>query len=286
MGTVTNLTQQQVENIQIDEGVIFLDYGETTERLLAPTRGGGEFNASVTVRDIEFDGKNGKTAGTQIIEAQAASLKVNSLCMSQNDLALAIPNCSITGTGSAAVIKNPKSGVIPISAYLKNVTMFAKLLGGAFKKIVIYNAMHETGFTAKAVQKSEGELGLEFQAHYTTADLDGDLWEVKEVAAYKAPQFMSAATSTTGTKVIITFNHEMAAAGLISTDFAVEESDAAKIISSAAIGSDAHTVELTLSASVTKGNTLNVSYTKGTLANTSGVLADTFTEKPVTNNKA
>lgn len=183
MGTVTNLTQQQIQKIQIDEGVIYLNYGETDERLLAPTRGGGEFNASVTVRDIEFDGRNGKTAGMQAIEEQSATLKVTSICMSQEQLALAIPNCSITGTGSTAVLKNPKTGIIPSTAYLKNVTMFAKLIDGTYKKITIFNAMHESGFTAKAVQKAEGELSLEFNAHYTTDALDGDLWEVKEVAS-------------------------------------------------------------------------------------------------------
>ena len=57
---ITNLTTKQIESIQIDEGVIFLNYGESDERLLAPTRGGGEFAATVTVRDIEFDGRHGK----------------------------------------------------------------------------------------------------------------------------------------------------------------------------------------------------------------------------------
>lgn len=33
---ITNLTTKQIESIQIDEGVIFLNYGETDERLLAP----------------------------------------------------------------------------------------------------------------------------------------------------------------------------------------------------------------------------------------------------------
>ena len=54
---VTNLTTKQIESIQIDESVIFLNYGEEDEQFLAPTRGGGEFAATVTVRDIEFDGK-------------------------------------------------------------------------------------------------------------------------------------------------------------------------------------------------------------------------------------
>ena len=177
---VTNLTTKQIESIQIDEGLIFLNYGEDTQRLLAPTRGGGEFAATVTVRDIEFDGRHGKTAGTQVIEEQGASLKVTTLCMSQENLALAIPTCTVSNAEGNA-IKNPPTGVIPMSAYLKNVTMFAKTIGGKYKKIIIYNAMHETGFTAKAVQKAEGELALELLAHYPHSDLDGDLWKVEEI---------------------------------------------------------------------------------------------------------
>lgn len=177
---VTNLTKKQIESIQIDESVIFLNYGETEERFLAPTRGGGEFAATVTVRDIEFDGKHGKTAGTQVIEEQGASIKVTTLCMSQENLALAIPNCTIASE-DGKTIKNPKTGVIPLEAYLKNITMFAKLISGKYKKITIYNPMHETGFTAKAVQKAEGELAFEFLAHYPHSDLDGDLWEVTEI---------------------------------------------------------------------------------------------------------
>lgn len=105
--------------------------------------------------------------------------------MSQENLALAIPTCTVS-SASGKVIKNPKTGVIPLSAYLKNVTMFAKLIGGGYKKITIHNPMHETGFTAKAVQKAEGELAFEFVAHYPHSDLDGDLWQVEEVT--QAPE--------------------------------------------------------------------------------------------------
>ena len=54
MPTVTNLTKKQVESIQIDEGLVFVDFGLETERKLAPTRGGGEFSADpMSVVDIE-----------------------------------------------------------------------------------------------------------------------------------------------------------------------------------------------------------------------------------------
>lgn len=177
----TNLTTHQIESIQIDESVIFLNYGETDEQFLAPTRGGGEFAATVTVRDIEFDGRHGKTEGVQVIEEQGASIKVTTLCISQENLARAIPTCVVQTGSEGSIIKNPATGVIPASAYLKNVTMFAKTIGGKYKKITIFNAMHETGFTAKAVQKAEGELAFEFIAHYPYNDLDGDLWKVEEI---------------------------------------------------------------------------------------------------------
>lgn len=191
---VTNLTKQQIESIQIDESVIFLDYGEETEQFLAPTRGGGEFAATVTVRDIEFDGRHGKTAGTQVIEEQGASIKVTTLCMSQENLARAIPSC-VVEDDEGKTIKNPKTGVIPLSAYLKNITMFAKLISGKYKKITIYNPMHETGFTAKAVQKAEGELAFEFLAHYPHTDLDGDLWKVEEISQPPATAAAAAASA-------------------------------------------------------------------------------------------
>ena len=105
--------------------------------------------------------------------------------MSQENLARAIPCCTVA-SDEGKTIKNPPTGVIPMSAYLKNVTMFAKTIGGKYKKITIYNPMHETGFTAKAVQKAEGELAFEFLAHYPHSDLDGDLWKVEEIA--QAPE--------------------------------------------------------------------------------------------------
>ena len=177
---ITYLTTAQIENIQIDEGVVYLDYGETGEVLLAPTRGGGEFSATAQVRDIEFDGRHGKTSGMQVIEEQAASLKVTTLNMSQSNLAMAIPTAVVDSSQNAnSAVKNP---ILP-AKYHKNVTMFCKTIGGKYKKITIYNPLHEGGINMKAVQKAEGELALEFLAHYAYSDLDGDLWKVEELSS-------------------------------------------------------------------------------------------------------
>ena len=119
MPTVTNLQKKDVDKIQIDEGLIYIDYGETTERKLGPTRGGGEFKGTVSIRQIEFDGRSGKTAGMEVIEEQEAYLKVNSLCCSQDDLKRTLPGAVIEGEGDSKIIKNPRCGVIPDEAYAK-----------------------------------------------------------------------------------------------------------------------------------------------------------------------
>ena len=103
--------------------------------MLAPTRGGGEFKATVTVRDIEFDGRNGKTAGMQVIEENAASLAVTLLGMTQENLRLAIPGAKAAADDTTGAIKNPKVGVIADDKYWKNIVMFAKTLDGKYKKL-------------------------------------------------------------------------------------------------------------------------------------------------------
>ena len=278
---VRNLTTKQIENIQLDEGIIFLNYGLPTQRLLAPTRGGGEFAANMTVRDIEFDGKQGKTAEMQVIEEQNASLKVTTIDMSQENLALAIPNC-VVEDDDGKTIRNPRSGVIVNDSYLENVTMFTKALGGKYKRITIYKAMHETGLSTKAVQKAEGELALEFAAHYKKEDLDGDLWEIKDVTDFAAPIFASAVT-TSSTKISVTFNEELDSTTLAYGDFAVLMSDANKAVSAAALKTgDNKVVELTV-ASLSAGKTVTVAYTAGTLKGKNGIAVQSFTAQPVEN---
>lgn len=174
-----NLTTAQVEKIQIDEGIIYLDYGETTERMLAPVRGGGEFTVTNTIRNIEHDFARGAEKGLQVIEKQEAKLKVAALSLTQANLALAIPGCIVAQDNS---ITNGDNGVIPDASYLANVTMFAKLLNGDYKKIQIFNPMHEGALGIKAVPKGEGELALEFNAHFDPTDNSAIVWQISEIA--------------------------------------------------------------------------------------------------------
>jgi hypothetical protein len=177
-----NLTTSQVEHIQFEEGLLFRDYGLPTQEIIAPTRGGGEFTAKVAVRDIEYDGRVAKAMGMQVIESMEATLKLTTICSSQENLRRTLPNLDVTGTGDSAVLSNPKEiGVVKPENYAGNITMFARLIGGHWKKITLNNAMNEADMGFKAVPKSENELGMTIYAHINPLDTSQALWTLEEV---------------------------------------------------------------------------------------------------------
>ncbi len=176
-----NLTRQEVEKIQIEESVNYINFGLENERMIGVTRGGSEFTVTNTIRDIEHDGRKGKTKGLQVVESQEAKLKLTTLTSSQENIALAIPGCEVIDDDGKTVITNGDNTVISEDDYVENITSFAKTLDGKYKKIAIFNAMHEGGFTSKAQQKAEGEIALEFDAHFNPYDVTEKIWRIEDI---------------------------------------------------------------------------------------------------------
>ena len=177
------LTQQQVENIQIDHGIVYVNYGEDDQKMLGPTRGGGQFQVTKNIRDIEFDGRKGKTKGLQVVDEIDAQLTVTHLDASLETLQLAMPYADYDATGKKITCAGNNVGIIPEEAYLKNVTMFAKVVGGGYKKITLFNAMSEADFTLTAAPKGEGEMPLEVYAHWDPMDDEAELYTIEDVDA-------------------------------------------------------------------------------------------------------
>ncbi len=178
---LVDLTQDQINKIQIDEGVVVINFGEENEKILGPTRGGAEFVATPSIRDIEFDGRKGKTAGMQVKDGEDVSLKINTLCCSQENLAMAIPNAS-PKSDTENIIEQGDFGLIKSDNYLKNVAVVTKMLDGTFKILIVKNAMHEGAFNFKTASKSENEHNLEFLGHYNPLNSNEKIWSVKESA--------------------------------------------------------------------------------------------------------
>lgn len=175
--SLVRLTQGQTEKIQIDEGIVVFDLGEANETVLGPTRGGAEFTATPSIRDIEYDGRVGKTMGLQVKDGEDVSLKINTLNCSQETLKKAIPNASLDNN---QVLSQGDFGVIKSNNYIGSVSIITKTLDDKFKILTMKNAMHEGAFGFKAVQKAENEMNLEFIGHYDYTNPDDKIWNIKD----------------------------------------------------------------------------------------------------------
>ncbi len=177
--------KKQLENIQIDYATIYANYGESNQRLLGPTKGGGSFEATAEIRDIEFDGSRGKTKGMQYIDSIEAVLKVVSLAITDEDLELAMPflKKSTEDGNNTYICDGDSIGIVENEKYLKNITAFGKKTGGKYVKITLFNAMNEAPFSLSMIPKGEGEMSLEVYGHWEsddTANMD-ELFEITNV---------------------------------------------------------------------------------------------------------
>lgn len=191
----TKITKEQIENIQLDHGILFKNYGLETQELLAPIRGGTNFKVERTYRNIEFDGAKGKTKGLKTIDDENATLTVKTLNASLETFADKLPSAKITrdssGTNKITKIEATNIGIISEDEYIENITAFAQKISGEFVKITITNALDENGLDFSAVQKAEGEIELAYSAHheydsskakplYTIENIEEISYEVEE----------------------------------------------------------------------------------------------------------
>lgn len=180
----TKTRKVDVENIQIDHGIIFRNYSLENQNLLAPIRGGGNFKVERTIRQIEFDGQGGKTKGTEVIDDENATITATTLNASLETLSLALPGAKVTKSepdGKITKIESSDLGIIPDSAYDTNVTMFCKTIKGDYLKITIYDAMADNGLDFSAVQKAEGEIELAFAAHHEYDNEKKTIYDIEKI---------------------------------------------------------------------------------------------------------
>lgn len=173
------LVKDDINKIQIDEGIVVINYGQEDQKILGPTRGGVECTITPSIRDIEFDGRKGKTKGLQVKDGEDAELKVSTLCCSLENLQLALHGAK---SATDSVEQDEEGfGVIADTEYLNNVAVVTKMLDGTFKVLTINNAMHEGAFSFKTTSKAENEHALDFFAHYDPIN-GGAIWKIEDEA--------------------------------------------------------------------------------------------------------
>lgn len=172
-----NVTAAQIKNILLDTGVVYVDYGEVSERILAPTRGGNSFVVEQDVKIIDRDCALGKEKDLRRTIMEDATLTVRLMDISIANLQLALRSATATATK----ITSTTDGVIAESEYLKNVTLIAKDLEGKNKIITLFNAMADNGLSIDMTDKDESVVEVVFAGHRDPTDYTKPLYTIEEV---------------------------------------------------------------------------------------------------------
>ena len=115
MARKTNgLTKETVDRFVIDAGAVYLNVGEVDERLLGATRGGNEFTIDQDIKLIEIDGVKGATMGARRIVESNATLKVNLLELTSENIMLAIAGADATDYTDPSITPAPTLSLIHI----------------------------------------------------------------------------------------------------------------------------------------------------------------------------
>ena len=173
-----NLTTQQIKNIMLDTGVVYLNYGELGERVLAPTRGGNSFVVEQEVREIERDGALGKEKGLRRVITENAMLTVRLMDLSIENIKLALAGANVTGD----TISSTTDGTIAEAEYLKNVTLIGVDMEGKNKIITLYNAMADNGLSFEMADKDESVVELAFSGHRNPTNYSEPLYTIEEAS--------------------------------------------------------------------------------------------------------
>jgi len=189
---LSTVTSAQINNILIDVGVVYLDYGLGTQRILAPTQG-CSFEVKQDIKQIDRDGALGKEKGLRRIIKEDATLKVKFMDMSIANLKMVLAG----STATATKVTSTSTGTIASSEYFTNITVIGTDMEGKNKIITLFNPLVDNGLKMDFKDKDETMVEAEFSGHRDPTSGTPTLYTIEEVTS-AAPD-LTALTVTTAT---------------------------------------------------------------------------------------
>lgn len=173
----TGLTADTFERLIYDQGLVYIDYGLGTQRLLGATRGGNKAEVMPEIRKMPFDGAPGDVIGDKRKTGGSYKLTVNVVEHVTDNIVMAIPGSSYTSNATHDIITD--STQIADGDYLTNVTLILeKSKTSTVYMIKFSNCLVLSGYTIDGKEKDEAVNTLEFTAHYAVTDLDTAPFEI------------------------------------------------------------------------------------------------------------
>lgn len=179
---ISGFNSKTAENLLLDAGAFFKNYDMETDtfetavtagKLIGATRGGGQFNATPDIRQIEVDGVKGRAKGLEALDSWEVSLGANVLEVTKDTLQMALGAVVVdTETNQDYDIIKAKNG-IALEDYIENITWVGTLSGSNKPAIIqVYNALNMGGLSIQTQSKNEAVLAMTFTGHYDAGKLD------------------------------------------------------------------------------------------------------------------
>ena len=179
----TGVSANTQKRIIIDAGAVYTGWTSVAVpgTLLGATRGGNVFEINRTIRRMDPDGAKGPVKGFRRLEEVMATLTVNLLEITEDNLELALNSAA-----DAHVITGDE---ITDAKYISNVVLVGTVtdpdLPGTSKPIILKldNCLCDGPLSLGLSPKDEAVLTMVFTAHFAAADLDTEPWSVEYPAA-------------------------------------------------------------------------------------------------------
>jgi len=179
-GVTTNTEKRLV----VDSGAVYKNYGEAGEALLGATRGGNVFTVEQEIREMPVDGAKGMVKGFRRITKVNAIIVANFVEMSKEILQLCLVGSDIAdypSTPGKTHDQITRALEIALGDYLTNIAIVGEVTGNDTYPVVciIKNALGDGNCEIAHTDNDESVLGITFKAHFDSADLDDEPWEIR-----------------------------------------------------------------------------------------------------------
>ena len=174
------ITADTYKRFIIDSGAVYTGFTDFTTpgTLLGATRGGNQFTLEQEIKEMEVDGAHGPVIGSRRIVMVKASLTVNFIEHTLDNLKRAL-----VGSDSAVLDVNwdaiTRSLAITDAAFLVDIVIIGEVSGTTDAMgIKIDNAIVDSNFELTFADKEEGLVAMTYTAHFDPSDVDTEPWSL------------------------------------------------------------------------------------------------------------
>lgn len=178
------ITANTYKYFAIDQGAVYVNYGEAGQALLGATRGGNTFTVEQDMRNMEVDGAKGEVKGGKRITAVRPIIVANFVEIDKTILNYAFPGSTVADYPSTPAKTHDgitRDIAIATTDYLTNIAIVGECSGTStgYIECVISNVLSEGNFEMSWAPNDESVIAVTFKGHFDPSDLETEPWTIR-----------------------------------------------------------------------------------------------------------